>query len=860
MTHQNAAAANDAAPAHEAATGVLDPHTGSVLDPHLAAWQSAWDVLTLGWSASAASAAVEALDDYLEAGEGIAAERAADLTAFLVGFAESEKQPTAPQWRRLEQLAALLRATFPKVVAPAPAPAPEPASVEAPPVAEAPSPAIVEPPPAPEPEAIPLPVAVSVPVADLAQLRAERVANERTRVCFLGVDESVVPGIVTALAERGFEAATFKDATDLVADLGRARPGALVLEAVRLRALPRINQALGKHPIGSPDGPALVVLSARRDLTERLLAMRAGATAFFQAPLDAYRIVARVEQLLGKDQAPAWRALLVDADREHAALCARWLAEHGMTARIARSGHDALSAMGEFRPDVVLVDDILPDLRGFELTQMLRQQPEFAALPVVLYGAQLSETQRFDGIAAGADEVLRKPLKARHLSAVIKSRIERAQWMSGGVRLRAMRDPQTGLYLRERMIERLGQPPTRRGVALLLVSLDNADRVREAVGLSGLALLRSEVSQAIREVIAQSDWACQLNDYQYLVLVERDHRDQITELGERLRVRIGSGRAGTGENARPLSVSVGIMQLDVPAASADERVARAEAASMAAQRVGGNRVLWWEPTEFSLATPSPELAVRAVLSRPWHEDNISVQFRPLVPLGGKLGGQFDFDFALVSSKEPTARADYALFARIAHELGTLNQLERHRIGCALDARLAAVKRARSIRLFLPVMAQWLLDPGEVDWLVSELEVRKLSGSGFTLEIGSAELLDLREQLGAPLAKLRKAGVRLGLSDYGRDWAAIHIMRTASLDFLRLDPELIEHATSAQATNGTLLALVRKAHQLNAAVIAPNVDTTERAHVLLRLGVDYGAGDGLGALRAEPEFDFNRPIW
>src|SRR5204862_7675739 len=115
----------------------------------------------------------------------------------------------------------------------------------------------------------------------------------------------------------------------------------------------------------------------------------------------------------------------------------------------------------------------------------------------------------------------------------------------------------------------------------------------------------------------------------------------------------------------------------------------------------------------------------------------------------------------------------ALYARVAAELGTLNELERHRIGCALEARLAAVKRARSIRLFLPVLGQWLLDAGEVNWLISELEVRKLSGSGFTLELGSAELLDMREALAAPLAKLRKAGVRLGLSDYGRDWAAIH---------------------------------------------------------------------------------------
>jgi hypothetical protein len=44
------------------------------------------------------------------------------------------------------------------------------------------------------------------------------------------------------------------------------------------------------------------------------------------------------------------------------------------------------------------------------------------------------------------------------------------------------------------------------------------------------------------------------------------------------------------------------------------------------------------------------------------------------------------------------------------------------------------------------------------------------------------------------------------------------------------------------------------------VIAPAVDSIDRAHLLLRLAIDYGCGDGLGRAAAEPEFDFSRPIW
>ena len=43
-------------------------------------------------------------------------------------------------------------------------------------------------------------------------------------------------------------------------------------------------------------------------------------------------------------------------------------------------------------------------------------------------------------------------------------------------------------------------------------------------------------------------------------------------------------------------------------------------------------------------------------------------------------------------------------------------------------------------------------------------------------------------------------------------------------------------------------------------MALTMDDPERAHVLLRLGIDYGVGDGLGRSLATPDFDFNRPIW
>ncbi len=788
----------------------------------LEALKERWSHLASQWDVDVARDFSTTLDDLIETHTDALGERAADMVAYLAAFADGSLIPNRGQLSRLNVLANALFSTEDAQVAHGPFES---------------NVAALTPPAAPT-----------------------RPVEARNTVCMLGVTESLAPGLLDSLTERGFQVRHFSEIDDLETWLVGTRPGVLVLEAPRLRAVPRLAQKLGEGAPGSPLGPALVVLSGSRDVTHRLLAMRTGATAFFGAPLDSYRVVQRIEELLGRVEATPFRVLIVDADREHAATCGRWLVEQGMTARLAFDGETGLAALGEFRPDIVLVDYTLPDARGYELAQVMHQQAEFATVPIVLYADEADDAQRFDAIAAGADEVLTKPLKPRHLTSVIRSRVQRAQWLRGQASHAAGRNPRTGLWLREHLIDRIGDARLPRGTALLLVALDRADRVREAVGLTGLAHLETEIAQAMREALATGDQAAPLRDFVYAVIASREHRDQVTELAERLRFKLAERRAGGGEDAVPITASIGITLLDESEPGADARVARAEAASMAASRVGGNRVLWYEPSEYTLVRPDPQLAVRAVLSRPWNDANARVEFRPMVPLTGKLGGQFDLVFALVSTQDPGARADYGIYAPVAAEMGALHDLDRRRLAIALEARESRLRLGRQIRLFLPALADTLLDAPLIDWLLEELKARKLSGTGLTLELSSRDLVDRRAVLAEPIKRLRQAGVRLGLSDFGRDWAAVHLLNALPLDFLRLDPELVENTTSDKAVSSTLLALVRKAHQLGAMVIAPTVESIDRAHVLLRLGIDYGVGDGLGRAVAEPEFDFNRPIW
>jgi PleD family two-component response regulator/EAL domain-containing protein (putative c-di-GMP-specific phosphodiesterase class I) len=780
--------------------------------------EAQWQALQSDWTLDEARRFSTAIEALIDAADDTLASRAADLSAYLAVFADGALIPNPAQLERLRALTAALFGTSPSVA--------------------------------------------TLPAAAVLELPQERSAarSARNTVCLLDLAEATAPGLAGSLIERGFQVRSYRDHAELERYLTEARPAALVMEAPRLRTLPRLTARLGEAQPGTPLGPALIALAPNRDITHRLLAMRSGASLFFAAPIDAYRVALQIEELSGRRDATPYRVLIVDPDRERAAECGRWLAEHGMSARLAPGAAEALAALGEFRPDLLLVDAELPDARGFEFIEAVRQQPEFSVVPIIVAAAEVDDGARFDAIAAGAEDVLQRPLKARHVVGVIRSRVRRAQWLRGQTVQAAGRDPVTGMHLRHTVLERIGALAAQPGAALMLVSIDRPERVREAVGLAGLTRFEQELSQGFREVLAHGDLAAPLRDLAYLVLLTREHRDQVTEVADRLRRKLAGREAGGGDGAHALTVSIGITALDDDPPSIDARVARAEAASMAAARVGGNRVLWYEPVEYGLVSRSPELAVRAVLSRPWHDANCRIEFRPLLPLAGKLSGQFDFIFALVGTEDRNARADYAEYAPVARELDQLAALEARRLDAALAARERSLALGRQIRLFVPMLADALIDREFVAAQLAALEQRQLSGSGLVIELSGAELLDHRDALREPLQRLRGVGVRVGISDYGRDWAAVHVLNTLPLDYLRLDPELVLTTTSDKSVSSTLLALVRKAHQLGAAVIAPGIDSIDRAHLLLRLGIDYGAGDGLGRAGPEPEFDFSRPIW
>lgn len=118
------------------------------------------------------------------------------------------------------------------------------------------------------------------------------------------------------------------------------------------------------------------------------------------------------------------RILVVEDNLETQALLLRYLRSAGFECTGASDGRSGLRAATEDRPDLVLLDVMLPELDGFSVCRRLRRE---VGVPVILLTARVEEGDRVEGLELGADDYVTKPFSPRELVARIRAVLRRTR-------------------------------------------------------------------------------------------------------------------------------------------------------------------------------------------------------------------------------------------------------------------------------------------------------------------------------------------------------------------------------------------------------------------------------------------------
>jgi twitching motility two-component system response regulator PilH len=97
------------------------------------------------------------------------------------------------------------------------------------------------------------------------------------------------------------------------------------------------------------------------------------------------------------------------------------LGKRGYSVRTAQNGEEALRRLDEEKPDLILMDVVMPGQNGFQLTRTITRDPRWSDVPVILCTSKNQETDKVWGMRQGAREYIVKPVAAAELLAKIKA-------------------------------------------------------------------------------------------------------------------------------------------------------------------------------------------------------------------------------------------------------------------------------------------------------------------------------------------------------------------------------------------------------------------------------------------------------
>ncbi len=284
--------------------------------------------------------------------------------------------------------------------------------------------------------------------------------------------------------------------------------------------------------------------------------------------------------------------LVVDDNELNLELLVAMLASEHYVVSTTRDGFEALAKIAAEKPDLVLLDVMMPRLDGFEVCRRIKADPTMADIPVIMVTALSDVDDLVRGFEAGADDFVTKPFDFLALMARVHLQLRRKRHYEH-IREQALVDPLTGAFNRryfDAQAPRLAARcrVARESLTVLMIDVDDLKGVNDAHGHAAGNYVLKQIVNRVTSAVRPSDLVARMGGDEFVVVMPETDLDAALQIAERLRSRIGD----TAIEGVAVTISIGAAASRPEVEEElDATLQRADAALYKAKGGGGNRVI-----------------------------------------------------------------------------------------------------------------------------------------------------------------------------------------------------------------------------------------------------------------------------
>jgi two-component system, cell cycle response regulator len=314
----------------------------------------------------------------------------------------------------------------------------------------------------------------------------------------------------------------------------------------------------------------------------------------------------------------AARILIVDDHEDNVELLRARLESWGYETESARDGAEALNTIETTLPDLVLLDIMMPKIDGIEVARRVKNNPDLPFIPIIMQTALDSTENKVEGLEAGADDYITKPIDFPELKARLRSmlRIKRLQeeveerereLMEANERLRYMSqtDALTGLENRRHIEIRLEElfehaKRLKEPFCCVMVDLDRFKSVNDTYGHQAGDAVLKQLARILKQEVREIDHAARYGGEEFMLLLAGTVLDAGVVFAERVRKAIEAHTFTFDSLSIHRTASFGIAGWPHPRIThSDGLVKAADESLYVAKETGRNRVIRFDSDVFN---------------------------------------------------------------------------------------------------------------------------------------------------------------------------------------------------------------------------------------------------------------------
>src|SRR5829696_8558363 len=520
----------------------------------------------------------------------------------------------------------------------------------------------------------------------------------------------------------------------------------------------------------------------------------------------------------------------------------------------AGSAEEALAALAEFTPDLVISDIDMGGMSGLELVPLVHSlSPD--TVVVMVSGNQDIEFA-IKALRVGAFDYITKPLDLRHVEASVERALKHAQLLkekrvykeqlealleklNAEVDWLAYYDTVTQLPNRALFEDRLTQAvaiakATGQSLGVLFISLDHLKKVNDSLGHGSGDVLLREFAERLKSCISKSDTVARFGNDEFALLRTQINgtKDIIETIGSLSQLLKFSFDLPGHELFATASVGVSLFPLD--GEDCHTLLKHAGAALYKAKKSGGANYQFFTADMHDLATK--RLGLESSLRRAIQNEEFLLHYQPRVSVDSLAIVGVE---ALVRWQHPQlGLISPSEFIPLAEDTGLIVPIGEWvlRTAC-LQGRRWREQGFAPIQIGVNISARQFHDQDLTQTVIRILEETGWSPKYLELELTESSIMQNAEFAAGMLTRLKNMGINISIDDFGTGFSSLGSLKRLPIDALKIDQSFVREATTDPDDAALVMAIITLAHNLRLRVVAEGVETEDQLRFLQLLRCD-----------------------